>query len=87
MNDTSATDKIDAVLRNLEAAAAIVRSGKAVSVRVSGLAYGEQLLPAAQALAVREGVEVDPMWWNDDEGCDILVRLGDGEDATDAIDD
>jgi len=65
---------LDAVLRDLRAAAELVAAGDALSVRVSGLPYGDQLLPAARAIAGEVGVDIEPIWWSDDVGCDLLVR-------------
>ncbi len=81
MNDTAQLDRLDAVLRDLTAAAELVRAGEAVTVTVSGLMYGDRLLPAAREIAADMGVEVDPVWWSDDVGCDLRVHAAEASTA------
>ena len=78
MEQDAPEHRLEAVLRDLRAAAALVRSGNARSVRFSGLAFCAELLPAARAIAAEEGVAAEPIWWSDEVGSDILIRpLGD----------
>jgi hypothetical protein len=62
------------------AAIDLVASGAARRVTVHALAC-EQILPAARALARAAGVIVEPIWWTEDEGCDIVVRQAEPTDG------
>jgi hypothetical protein len=46
-------------------------------VVVAGLRFGEQLLTVCASLAAGSGVVLEPLWWPDDAGCDLLVRTAD----------
>jgi len=87
MNESAGAHRLEAALRDLRAAAELVRSGQARTVKVSGFAYGEQLIAAARDIAATEGVIAEPIWWTDDAGADILVRSIDDapdEDSSEA---
>jgi hypothetical protein len=64
---------IGAALMSLRARIAVVKSGAARQVVINGV-MGEHLLPAAGALARRENVAIEPAWWPDHGGCDIVIR-------------
>lgn len=61
-------------LAEVEAAIALVGSGVATTVSVSGLHFGEAILAKARESAANQGVDVEPIWWPDDAGCDVIVR-------------
>jgi hypothetical protein len=63
---------IGEALAQVRAAIDVVASGAASQVTVQALGC-EQLLPAARALGRAAGVRVEPLWWTDDDGCDIVV--------------
>jgi hypothetical protein len=66
----------------IEAAIALVRSGRASVVSISGLHFGEAVLHRIHAAGGDWGVTVDPQWWPDDAGCDIVVRALDAARRT-----
>jgi hypothetical protein len=68
-----AVTPIGAALMSLRAGIAVVKSGAARQVVINGV-IGQALLPAARALARREGVVIEPAWWPDHRGCDIVIR-------------
>ena len=51
-----------------------VASGGAVSVSLSGLRFAQQLLEGCSAEAASSGVLLEPRWWPEDAGCDLVVR-------------
>lgn len=63
---------IGEALVSIRAAIDVVISGTATRVTVHAVA-GEQILPAARALARAAGVTIEPIWWPDDAGCDIVI--------------
>ena len=63
---------IGEALVSIRAAIDVVRDGTATRVTVHAEA-GEQILPAARALARAAGVAIEPIWWADDTGCDIVI--------------
>lgn len=62
----------------VEAAIAMVREGNASVVSVTGLRFGEAVVRRLRAAHADRGVVLEPQWWPDDEGCDIVVRRSDG---------
>ncbi len=53
---------IDHELELIRSAVAMVASGKAPRVVVGSLRFGEEILPHAQALAGRAGLQATPQW-------------------------
>jgi hypothetical protein len=66
---------IGEVLVSTRAAIDLVASRGATRVTIHAVA-GAQILAAAQILARSEGVTVQPIWWDDDAGCDIVISAG-----------
>ncbi len=66
----------------IEAAIELVRSGRASVVSVSGLQFGEAVIRRIHSAGGDWGVTVDPQWWPDDAGCDVVVRALDAERRT-----
>jgi hypothetical protein len=58
----------------VESAIALVASGSASSVTLSGLKFGEQMAHRFSAEASVRGIVLDPIPWPEDEGCDLIVR-------------
>lgn len=58
----------------VEAAIALVASGSASSVTVSGLRFGEQVARRFRAEAAAKGISLEPILWPEDAGCDLVVR-------------
>ena len=63
---------IGEALVSIRAAIDVVREGAATRVTVHAEA-GEQILPAARALARASGVAIEPIWRPDGTGCDIVI--------------
>jgi hypothetical protein len=63
---------IGEALVSIRAAVDVVREGAATRVTVHAEA-GEQILPAARALARAAGVAIEPIWRTDGTGCDIVI--------------
>ena len=63
---------IGEALVSIRAAIDVVREGVATRVTVHAEA-GEQVLPAARALARASGLAIEPIWWPDRSGCDIVI--------------
>ncbi len=74
MVDTAADEvaHIGEALASVRAAVDVVASGAARRVVVHAITC-EQILPAARALARTARVDIEPIWWTDDAGCDIVV--------------
>jgi hypothetical protein len=58
----------------VESAIQLVASGQATRVTVTGLRFGEALAARFDAEARTRGIQIEPLPWADDAGCDLLVR-------------
>ncbi len=67
-------DAIRSELAEVMAAISLVSAGVATRVVVSNIAFGEQLLHRARAVAAGRGLVVEPLWHADDRGCDLRVE-------------
>ena len=63
---------IGEALVSIRAAIDVVTSGAATRVMVHAVG-GEQILPAARALARAAHVALEPIWWADEAGLDIVI--------------
>jgi hypothetical protein len=61
-------------MREVESAIALVRSGAATRVTLTGLRFAEAVLLQRGPEALLEGIVLDALYWADDSGCDIVVR-------------
>jgi hypothetical protein len=61
-------------ITEVESAMALVISGSASRVTLSGLRFGEQLARRFEADARANGLRLDPILWPEDAGCDLIVR-------------
>ena len=78
--DGSAAERqLDHEIAEVEAAIAMVRTGAAASVSLTGLGHGAALIEAVRDSASRSHVTVEPIWGWEEDRCDIVVR-GIGED-------
>jgi hypothetical protein len=75
--DGTTTDRLVGEVREVESAIALVRSGAATRVTLTGLRFAEAVLRQLSPEAEREGVALDPLYWADDSGCDVVVRRTD----------
>jgi hypothetical protein len=82
--DTSPLDR-DETRRRLEreieevtAGIALVASGSASRVSVSGIRFGEELIERLRGEAERNGIVLVAEPWPEDSGCDLVIRRIDG---------
>jgi hypothetical protein len=61
-------------VQNVASAIALVASGAATRVTVAGLRFGEQVVARLGAEAASVGVRLEPVYWADDAGCDVIAR-------------
>jgi hypothetical protein len=62
----------------VESAIALVASGSATRITLTGLRFGEAVADRFQTEARSKGVQLDAIPWPDDAGCDLIVRRTDG---------
>ena len=65
-------------LAELEAAIALVDSGKTRSVTIAGVRHGEAIVESRRAEAALRGIAVEADWGPGEDDCDIVVRRIDG---------
>jgi hypothetical protein len=58
----------------VEGAIALVASGTASRMTLSGLRFGEELARRFRAEAAAKGISLEPIPWPEDAGCDLIVR-------------
>jgi hypothetical protein len=58
----------------VEGAIALVTSGSASRITLSGLKFGEELARRFRAEARSKGLQLEPIPWPEDAGCDLIVR-------------
>jgi len=73
--DAPTVGAIRSELNEVMAAISLVSAGAATRVVVSNIAFGEELLQRARAVAAGRGVVIEPLWHADDRGCDIRIAL------------
>jgi hypothetical protein len=66
----------------IEAAIALVRSGRVSVVSLTGLHFAEAVVRRIHDAGGDWGVAVDQRWWPDDTGCDVEVRAWNDERET-----
>jgi hypothetical protein len=66
--------RLTSEVAELEGAMALVASGSASRITLSGLRFGEQLARRFRAEATSRGLVLDPILWPEDAGCDLIVR-------------
>ena len=69
--------RLDVEISEVRAAILLVSSGTSSHIRLTGLAFGEELLSRMRADAAGAGVELVPEYRPDDAGCDITVAARD----------
>jgi hypothetical protein len=75
--DGAADPTVRALERELElvrSAIDLVASGGSSRVSIGSLAFGEELLDAARAMAEEAGVRIVPIWTADDVGAGLAVE-------------
>jgi hypothetical protein len=66
--------RLTSEISELEGAIAMVASGSASRITLSGLKFGEELSRRFQAEAHSKGLQLEPIIWPEDAGCDLIVR-------------
>jgi hypothetical protein len=62
----------------VESAIALVASGSATRITLTGLRFGEAVADRFRADAESKGIRIEALPWADDAGCDLIVRRIDG---------
>jgi hypothetical protein len=66
--------RLAAEVQEVRGALALVASGGASRVTLTGLRFGEELMARFNHHAEAEGIRLEPIFWPDDAGCDLIVR-------------
>jgi hypothetical protein len=66
--------RLAAEVQEVQGALALVASGGASRVTLTGLRFGEELMARFNHHAEAEGIVLEPIYWPDDAGCDLIVR-------------
>jgi hypothetical protein len=66
--------RLTSEVAEVEGAIALVASGAASRITLSGLKFGEQVARRFRAEAGAKGIRVEPLPWPEDAGCDLIVR-------------
>ena len=69
--------RLTSEVAEVEGAMAIVASGAASRVTLTGLKFGEQLARRFRVEAQSKGLHLEPIIWPEDSGCDLIVRRTD----------
>jgi hypothetical protein len=69
--------RLTSEVAEVESAIALVASGAASRITLSGLKFGEQLARRFRAEARLRGLSLDPIPFPEDAGCDLIVRRTD----------
>jgi hypothetical protein len=66
--------RLSSEVAEVEAAIALVASGSASRITLTGLRFGEQVARRFRAEARSRGLYLEPLPWPEDAGCDLMVR-------------
>jgi hypothetical protein len=66
--------RLTSEVAEVEGAMALVASGSASRITLSGLKFGEQLAERFRADAHSKGLRLEPIPWPEDAGCDLIIR-------------
>ena len=66
--------RLTSEVAEVESAVALVASGAASRVTLTGLKFGEQVARRFRAEDQLKRVRIEPLPWPDDSGCDLTVR-------------
>jgi hypothetical protein len=70
--------RLTSEVTEVESAIALVASGTASRVTLTGLRFGEAVASRFRVDAQSKGVRIEPIPWPDDVGCDLIVQKIDG---------
>lgn len=68
------TERLAGELADVEASIALVASGVASSITLTGLRFGQQLVDRLGPSAARNGVELEASFWPEESACDVHIR-------------
>jgi hypothetical protein len=68
------TAQLAGELADVEASIALVASGVASSITLTGLRFGRQLVDRLGPSAARDGVELEASFWPEESACDVHIR-------------
>ena len=66
--------RLAAEMQEVRGALALVASGAASRVTLAGLRFGDELTARFSQEAAAAGIRIEPLFWPDDAGCDLIVR-------------
>jgi hypothetical protein len=66
--------RLAAEMQEVSGALAMVASGEASRVTLTGLRFGDELTARFSPEAEAAGIRLEPLFWPDDAGCDLIVR-------------
>jgi hypothetical protein len=66
--------RLSSEIAEVEGAIALVASGSASRITLSGLRFGEEVARRFRAEAAAKGLRLEPIPWPEDAGCDLIVR-------------
>jgi hypothetical protein len=66
--------RLAAEVQEVRGAIVLVASGGASRVTLTGLRFGEELMARFSHHPEAEGIVLEPIFWPDDAGCDLIVR-------------
>jgi hypothetical protein len=77
LDPSIATRRLDVEIGEVRAAMALVATGRASRVGLTGLRFGPELLERLRGEADRAGVRLVEEPWPDDAGCSLSVEASD----------
>ena len=84
-NETTSPDpaaqRLASEVADVEASIALVASGMATEITLTGLRFGPQLAARLKARAASEGVDLEASFWPEEDCCDLRVGRMRGRDA------
>jgi hypothetical protein len=79
-----AAAKLAGELADVEASIALVSTGVATRVTLTGMRFGRQVRDRLQPAATRQGVTLEASFWPEDDLCDIsIAKIVTGAEAPD----
>jgi hypothetical protein len=75
-----ATERLAAEVADIEASVAMVASGAASHITLTGLRFGQQVAERLSASAARHGVHLEASFWPEDSVCDVHISRAVGAD-------
>ena len=73
-NPAETKRRLTSEISEVEGAIAMVASGSASRVTLTGMKFGEQLARRFLEEARSKGLLLEPIIWPEDAGCDLIVR-------------